>query len=670
MEGSVHSASRFIFTGTLGALAVAGAALTIVGKLPSTPGWTGAAVALCAAVAGLFVTPLTELIKQRTGAAYHRNATTQLLLKTGEVLVRALDRYDPIADLRIHPPTGLKEIGRLTPYVPRAIDQSLDDALRLGGLVVVEGNSAAGKSRSAFEALLRAERPIRRRPVVVPRDGTALRKFVESSPTVRNIVFWLDDLERFISRDGLDEGLLAALCPPERHDVLLVATLRSSIKLAFKGSASNEGSPRADYVHLLSTAEVIHLGRQLTKTERAEAERFRSDPRIAGALDNTTGAGLAEHIAAGPAAVERWLGGRNGANEVGSAIISAAVDCSRMGYFSPIPRSWLESMCVAYLEPRTIQRNADIDLDRAFEWATMEVQGASSCLIPLGDDNFCAFEYLVDYAQTDTNHSDIPGNVWHVVIDHIDTSDQSFLRIAAAAAWSGHPVLSNLVNPQQAGVISQDLLSDEQVFAVAKHAHDNHRCIACTAQTLGLDISRLVTIALNTIEQSLRSDEEPLTNAGIFDSLNIMYDLGDAGGPANTDTVVWKACQNIAPERLGRLGLVLLNGGPSLNGISWIRHAAMRGDTDAQSILQDQEKLEFELDEPRWRKCGEQAAKEIQPAQISHEAQIASGVRLAPWGPEDTLRYRTLPQPPLDLSGGVFDLKPQSGSANRRPDQP
>src|SRR5215204_3939990 len=51
------------------------------------------------------------------------------------------------------PKSGADPVGHLPPYVERDIDKRLDRAMAGGGLVLLTGDSMAGKSRTAYEAL-------------------------------------------------------------------------------------------------------------------------------------------------------------------------------------------------------------------------------------------------------------------------------------------------------------------------------------------------------------------------------------------------------------------------------------------------------------------------------------------------------------------------------------
>ncbi|HWO62164.1 MAG TPA: DUF4062 domain-containing protein, partial [Umezawaea sp.] len=300
------------------------------------------------------------------------DTTVEKLRHTGALLDRPIEGYDPIRDLGVHRPTQVVDLPLLPPYIARSADADLDRAVAGGGLVVVEGNSAAGKTRTAWEAVRRNAPSCDWRSVLVPRDGVALRLLVGSGERLEHVVVWLDDLERYLIPDGLDTGLLTALCPSGRTDVLLLATLRSEARHLIGGDDRYPQLARAAQ-HLLATARTIRLSRDLDLDERQAARRHQADPRIASALADRTGAGLAEHLAAAPEVLGRWRAGRDGMQEVGAALVSAAVDCRRAGYFAPVPREWLEGLYPNYLEPRTRNRLRLPNLDEAFDWATTPV---------------------------------------------------------------------------------------------------------------------------------------------------------------------------------------------------------------------------------------------------------------------------------------------------------
>jgi hypothetical protein len=69
--------------------------------------------------------------------------------------------------------------------------------------------------------------------------------------------------------------------------------------------------------------------------------------------------------------------------------------------------------------------------------------------------------------------------------------------------------------------------------------------------------------------------------------------------------------QQYLPIRFVRLGILLVSLGALESGTGWLRYAELAGDTDAQSILQDQLVLDLDIFEPDWRICGMLTARSM-----------------------------------------------------------
>jgi TPR repeat protein/pimeloyl-ACP methyl ester carboxylesterase len=310
---------------------------------------------------------------------------------------------------------------RLPVYVPRDCDEQIEHAISQGGLVVVEGRSAAGKSRAAAEAIRRVAPG---RHLFVPQDHAALMALAEPPGGLRDAVIWLDDLERYWGETGFDAHLINRLSPTGRTDVAIVATLRSEARRHME-------TPPSRLSHLLRAATIVRPGFKPTPAERKRAEERRSDPRIAQWLDRGGETGLAEYLAAGPAALDRWLSGRDGAELAGAALVSAAVDCRRAGYRKPLPLALLTDLCPHYLDTRDARRSDLANLDESLAWATTPVCGASACLLPFGNGKYGAFDYLVDHVERDDSAALIPEAVWRALLAHATDDDLTVIIVAA-----------------------------------------------------------------------------------------------------------------------------------------------------------------------------------------------------------------------------------------------
>lgn len=298
-------------------------------------------------------------------------------------------------------------------YVSRDRDEDLEWAIAGGGLVLLHGRAAAGKSRAAAEALRRL-RPDHH--LLVPVDGPALRRIVESGQQLTDTVVWLDDLERFLVPGGLDVGLLQQLAPAG-SSMCVVATIRDHELAAFRAEgAINQAG--ADLITALPPNHLITIKQHLTETEQERARIAQaSDPRVGRAL--AAPEGFAEYLAAGTSMLERWSVGDSPLFHVGQALISAAVDCRRAGYADAVPGATLAKLHRSYLSAPWCDRPDLPPIAEGLAWAARPVLGASSCLQPRSGGTFLASDYLVDRAQEGTSPlsgAPIPDGTWEALV--------------------------------------------------------------------------------------------------------------------------------------------------------------------------------------------------------------------------------------------------------------
>ncbi|MFI6070488.1 tetratricopeptide repeat protein [Actinoplanes sp. NPDC051343] len=308
----------------------------------------------------------------------------------------------------------------LPPYIPRDVDAQIDAAVGIGGLVLIEGASASGKTRTAFAAL---QRSCAEWFMSNPRDVAELREVAGELAQVPQLVIWLDDFEFYLASPTFDEHLLAELCGPEREGVVLLATMRSEERRFLERSMTAGDQSQLVTENrfrrvrkILEIANIIRLPARLSADETRQAGEWRWDERIADALDQSTGGGLTEYICAAPAALQRWQSGSDGEDPVGAAIVSAAVDCRRAGYRNSLARDLLEALYLDYIDPRLRHRRGLSSFNEGLEWAMYPVRGASSCLEPVGEGLYRPFDYLTDYAQRAAATS-VPELVWTTLLD-------------------------------------------------------------------------------------------------------------------------------------------------------------------------------------------------------------------------------------------------------------
>ena len=426
---------RRLASGLLLMLAVAVAAAAVaVADIPWLPWWGQACVALVAFLAGLLLDPfktiVTDWVEQpgrqyaslRTHTRMHdRRGRIRRVRSCGEKDSAALGvkpaLYDPAA------PAGL------TVYVQREVEtggrgsptSELAAAFAEGGLVIIEGPSAAGKTRTAFEAMRRYAPD---RWLIVPDGSASLAALKNDRVRLSRSVVWLDDIDDYLVTGAVDAGVLDAFCPPGGRDVILLGTLRSEARAVIAEMSGQDSQVRRAFGDVGRRARFISLHRELTQSEAERASALRSsDPRIAAALDHHETAGFAEYLAAAPAVLQRWQSARRGENLPAGAIISAAIDARLISFFaligtsrdlatqialeihgkkplsaamSTIPAAVLEELYAAYLPRQEVHRLRQPDFREALDWAAQPVSGASSCLVPVGKDTYQVFDYLLD----------------------------------------------------------------------------------------------------------------------------------------------------------------------------------------------------------------------------------------------------------------------------------
>lgn len=407
--------------------ALAGGAAAIV-KAFGLAHWTWLAVT-ATAVAAVMILP-AKVAAARVEARAKRTFEVRDTLTTqaiGGGCLRVRDVADPTR-LGVHPagfPEGKSHEGlaeRVPLYVRRDQHEAMVSRLKPGAFVLIRGDSCAGKSRLAFEAL----RASAGRHLLFAPEPEAVGAAIERMRQVRWAVLWLDDLDRFLDADTATATAISELLAGQGHQRMVVATLRHQAHEALTAQPEGAAEGVVDRrQRVLELADHVLIGRAFTTTEIDRARQLRTDPRIDDALTRAEFYGVAEYMAAGPQLRDKWLSGQE-TRPRGAALVAAAVDCRRAGFIAPLPTALLDEIHTHYLP--TNPRTPIEELDAAWTWATETWRNTAALLERTNTDNntVIVFDYLVDHVQrTSPVDNDPPEHILLNALDHTDTTTAS-----------------------------------------------------------------------------------------------------------------------------------------------------------------------------------------------------------------------------------------------------
>ncbi|MFF0747100.1 tetratricopeptide repeat protein [Streptomyces sp. NPDC004111] len=476
------------------------------------------------------------------------------------------------------------------PYVARDMDTELrtrlEQAAAHGGLVLVVGDSTAGKTRAAHHAVHTCKALAGYR-VLAPDNGPDLVTATEvlTATTVRCLV-WLDDLEHFLGPDGLEPAVLAELTRL-RTPVLATMQLRHYDtyypRPADKGPASASG-PRADGAgaRVLKQTEPLHLPRRWSTTELDRA-RDCDDPRVIDAVTHHGPYGVAEYLAAGPALLTEWHHAtRPGGHPHGAALVAAAVDLTRTGLPQPYPTTLLTTLTEHYLPHNDRPLLRPEPLEEALTWAQRLRYGATSLLLPTHTPNtWNVFDYLPDHTTTP-----IPNPVWETALNHA-TNENDRHNIALHASTAAPHIAEATWRPlaqHNAGAAHNLGFLLAELGRLEEAERWYHRAAeagqADAANNLGVLFAQAGRVA--EAEQWLR---RAVDAGGAVASHNLGLLFAQAGRVEEAEQWLRRAAEAGNADAANDLGLLFAQAGRVEEAEQWLRRAAEAGNADALYIL-------------------------------------------------------------------------------------
>ncbi len=348
--------------------------------------------------------------------------------------------------------------GPMPAYIRRPHDELLravlDPAVAASRLVVVRGGSSTGKTRAAYEAV--ADRLADWR-VDYPLDPGALTARLEAGIPDRTVL-WLGELRQYADADG-GAAVLGRLADLFQGEGRLVITTMWPEQWATYAAAARAGPGAADPAgtagRLLeplpeltgrdpagidpARGGVIDVPARFAPADLDAAARV-GDPLLAEAADAGPDGQLTQYLAGVPDLLRHYKG--TGGDPYGQAVITAAMDATRLGHASPLPAALLQEAAVGYLTGQ--QRTKDIASwrDKALTYATTELNGAVRALQPIpppsgtGVVGYQAADYLDQHGRRTRQEQLGPASLWDALTART-TSASDLGRLAQAARDRG-----------------------------------------------------------------------------------------------------------------------------------------------------------------------------------------------------------------------------------------
>ena len=372
---------------------------------------------------------------------------------------RPVGQWNPIK-LGVHQVIGG---GPMPPYVRREHDEILSAVLQpritSSRLVVIRGGSSTGKTRAAFEAVTSMLATWR---LFYPLDAAALADRLDVGVKARTVL-WLGDLRQYTSGDDSGAVVLGRLADLLEHQDHLIAVTTmwpehwdSFTEMARAESAQQpRGTPGRLLARLpdltgrnpagidpgqggiISIPDVFSAAEVTSATVKGDLVLFQAAEAAARANQNGQ---LAQYLAGVPDLLNRYAG--PGGNPYGQAVVTAAMDATRLGHIGLLPANLLLEASVGYLN--AAHRTVDIDSwgDSALDWATRPLRGAVRALEPVppsqgtGIIGYRVADYLDQYGRRTRQHEIGPAALWDALAAHA-SSPVDAARLGRAAQASG-----------------------------------------------------------------------------------------------------------------------------------------------------------------------------------------------------------------------------------------
>jgi tetratricopeptide (TPR) repeat protein len=488
-------------------------------------------------------------------------------------------RVDQIADLEVFGvrPAGVPDEPKYLAYAARDGDPELDrrlaEAVEQRRVLLVAGDSAAGKSRSAAEAIRRV---LPGRRLLCPRSGDLSVITQLPLPDLMPTVVWLDDVDFFTYHDGLRENLQQL----REMGIPVIATIR---RVALEQLTSPGGVRNLNGEALCDNRFVDRVD-WLLNWSSGEYSRMASKASASGLLSAIEdGIPVGVYCVAGPELLRRVDEARVSDDTPWRyAMLLAALDWYRTGIGVPAPLAVIQELMpqvtVAEGYPRHLKVDgspAGEDVDDALRWFTSNVTGGRGrrsqqrvfTLLDAKDEQAASLsvhEYVLDHDHRRDRDRELRGEVWSAALRSA-ADDSAVFRIAAAADSQGRP--------------------DIALQAITPLADSGNSLAMCNMSSLLIRSDP--TSAYDWAERALQSGDRETIPLAQNNLAVLLIRSGDMQRAVSLlETAVSSGDSSVVPLAQANLGNILINSGDTERARHLLNAAMNSGNPRAVTVAQ------------------------------------------------------------------------------------
>ncbi|MGD3111541.1 tetratricopeptide repeat protein [Streptomyces sp. YGL11-2] len=294
--------------------------------------------------------------------------------------------------------------------------------------MMVRGESCTGKTRTAFEAVRAC---LADWQLVFPKNAKRLLALLDVGALAPRTVLWLNEAQNFLT--GTDGETAAAALHSRLEEpgpLVVLGTLWPEYNRALTATPQPGQDAHPSARALLDQAQPVDVPAFFAATTLKD-RRVDRDRSLAAAVRTSTGGRVTQTLAAGPQLVDHYEQATAPHGPYGSAVITAAMDASRLGHTSPLSAALLKAAAPGYL---TEQQRAAADPDtwftHALDYARETIKGVAAALEPVSNPDgmgalpgvYRLSDYLDHHARTTRRCTAPPESFWTAARDHAATT--------------------------------------------------------------------------------------------------------------------------------------------------------------------------------------------------------------------------------------------------------